>query len=218
MSKMFWHIPSLFFFCCLKSWYFMDFFVFFSWQQRWRAGREGLTERKWRQRSVEVGRVKGCQLGPPALSDSPVNGKTLILHKYTLTQACVHNAHTHTQMCTYRHRLCFGDVRTHHCHSFVSVLLWEERTAISQRWVAQSLFSGVHSNCILCLLCSFFIAGIFYKFKTKDTGIKMQQFSLMKLKEYVCNDTYIGDLYSTIFFLHVVHLSLKWCFVHGYKR
>lgn len=54
------------------------------------------------------------------------------VHMYTTT--C-----THTCAHADRHRLRFGDVRTHHCQSFSSVL-WKERTSLNLRRITPTVF------------------------------------------------------------------------------
>lgn len=98
---------------------------------------------------------------------------------------------THTCAHAHRHRLHFGDVRTHHCQSFSSVLLWKERKSLIRRGITSTVFH-----------CNWFIPVCLPQCVWKTYGLLWSEVEGIFLIER-----------KGIFRLH---LKLSWRFMHLY--
>lgn len=112
-----------------KSWnvdVFVEFSVFFRVTAgRWRAGSEGLRESGGKDQ-WELAWWKEASRDPQSWVIHHQMNKP---HTHTATRKLTR---THRCARTDRPRLRLGDVRTHHCQSFISVL-WKERTSLNWR-------------------------------------------------------------------------------------
>lgn len=98
---------------------------------------------------------------------------------------------THTCAHAHRHRLHFWDVRTHHCQSFSSVLLWKERKSLIRRGITSTVFH-----------CNWFIPVCLPQCVWKTYGLLWSEVEGIFLIER-----------KGIFRLH---LKLSWRFMHLY--